>query len=225
MASCTVSACAASMSGWRGHVGMTAVPISIVLVFAPITAIAVSASGTASCASQYDANPSLSAAAAWSTICASGAPVAMRLDPLIPMRMHGIMPDASTGASGARPVSMRPMADQRPVWRQGFDAVEHAVGPRITEMVQSEQFQIAAGLGAQAQKAVQTRVERQMRRTLHLWNLPAGSDVTRILNEIGGLQRDLRALAKKVEALTAEKEASDGREHGSPRPRAAGSRP
>src|SRR4051795_5471416 len=87
IASCTVSACPASISGWRNHVGMTAVPSSIVLVRAPITAMAVSASGTASCASQYDVKPAASASTAWSTMSASGAPMAMSDEPLIPMRI------------------------------------------------------------------------------------------------------------------------------------------
>jgi len=42
-------------------VGITAVPSSIVLVDAPITAMAVRASGTASCANQYVEKPSASA--------------------------------------------------------------------------------------------------------------------------------------------------------------------
>jgi hypothetical protein len=52
IASTTVDACAASISGCRGHVGITAVPSSIVLVSSPIVAMAVSASGTPSWASQ-----------------------------------------------------------------------------------------------------------------------------------------------------------------------------
>ena len=52
IASWVVSAWAANISGWRGHVGITAVPISMVLVVAPIRAMAVRASGTASWATQ-----------------------------------------------------------------------------------------------------------------------------------------------------------------------------
>jgi hypothetical protein len=117
------------------------------------------------------------------------------------------------------------MAEDRPLWRQGFDAVERAATPQLEGLMRNEGFQIALGLATQAQKAVQVRAERQMRRTLHLWNLPAGSDVTRILNELGALQREVRALSTRLDA---QKEASDGaddRESGSPRPRAAGSRP
>ncbi|HEX4906262.1 MAG TPA: poly(R)-hydroxyalkanoic acid synthase subunit PhaE [Acidimicrobiales bacterium] len=109
--------------------------------------------------------------------------------------------------------------DERPAWRQLFDTVEAAVAPALEQVMRSEQFAVALGIATQAQKAVQERAERTMRRTLHLWNLPAGSDVTRILNEIGKLQREVRELSRQVDASTKEVSSGAG---GSPRPRAAG---
>jgi hypothetical protein len=114
------------------------------------------------------------------------------------------------------------MADDRPAWRQGFDAIEQAVAPRLEGLMKNDQFHVAMGLATQAQKAVQTRTERAMRRALHLWNLPAGSDVTRILNEIGKLQRDVRELSKQVDAAKGVSNGATGRDTGSPRARAAG---
>ena len=113
------------------------------------------------------------------------------------------------------------MADDRPAWRQGFDAIEATVTPRLEGLVQSEQFQIAAGLASNLQRELQRRTERAMRRALHLWNLPAGSDVTRILNEIGALQRELRELSSRVDERR-EEASHDSNGHkpaGSPRPR------
>ena len=52
IASTTVDACAASISGCRSQVGITAVPSSMVLVSSPMVAMAVRASGTPSWASQ-----------------------------------------------------------------------------------------------------------------------------------------------------------------------------
>jgi hypothetical protein len=94
-----------------------------------------------------------------------------------------------------------------PLWRQAFDAAERVATPQIERMLRNEAVQITIGLATQAQKAAQARAERQMRRALHQWNLPAGSDVTRILNEIGDLQREVRALATRLDA---QKEAPDG---------------
>lgn len=91
------------------------------------------------------------------------------------------------------------MAEDRPVWRQGFDTVEQTVAPRVTELVNSEQFAIAAGLVTRAQRTARRRAERTTRRLLHLVNLPAGSDVTRLLNEIGKLQAQVRELSRQVD--------------------------
>lgn len=90
------------------------------------------------------------------------------------------------------------MSEDRPVWRQGFDSIEHAVAPRLIEIANSEQFAIAAGIVLRAQRTAQRRTERVTRRLLHLANLPAGSDVTRLLAEIGKLQAQVRELSKQV---------------------------
>jgi hypothetical protein len=91
------------------------------------------------------------------------------------------------------------MANDRPLWRQGFDTVDQAVAPRLTDLVQSEQFAVAAGIVTRLQRGVQRRTERTTRRMLHLVNLPAGSDVTRLLHEIGTLQAQVRDLSRKLE--------------------------
>lgn len=112
------------------------------------------------------------------------------------------------------------MADDRPAWRQAFDTVEAAVAPALEQLVKTEQFQVAMGLVTSAQRSVQERAERNMRRALHLWNLPAGSDVTRILNEIGKLQREVRELARRVDEQREVTDGSHGRRSaGSARPR------
>jgi hypothetical protein len=106
------------------------------------------------------------------------------------------------------------------LWRQGFDAVEGAVAPRLEATLGSERFAIVVGLATSAQRAARTRTERAMRRTLHRLNLPAASDITRILAEIGRLQRDVRTLSKQLEATKGE--ATDGGDTRAQRPRRTG---
>jgi hypothetical protein len=91
------------------------------------------------------------------------------------------------------------MTEQQPVWRQTFDAVERTVGPPLTEVANSEAFAVALGLAAQARKTAQRQTERFTRRLLHQANLPAGSDINRLLTEIGKLQAQVRELTKQVE--------------------------
>lgn len=91
------------------------------------------------------------------------------------------------------------MTEEQPIWRQSFDAVERAIGPPLTEVVNSEAFAVAVGLAAQVRKRAQRQAERMTRRLLHQANLPAGSDINRLLAEIGKLQTQVRELSKQVE--------------------------
>ncbi len=95
------------------------------------------------------------------------------------------------------------MADQ-PSWRQGFDAVEKQLSPRLEGLVQSEQFAVAVGLAARAQRAVEGELARTTRRILHRLNLPAGTDVSRILNEIGQLRVQVRELSAELDDARAQ---------------------
>ena len=45
---------------------------------------------------------------------------------------------------------------------------------------------------------------RSTRRALHALNLPAGTDVTRILNELGQLKRQVRELSSQLDEAQAE---------------------
>jgi hypothetical protein len=96
-----------------------------------------------------------------------------------------------------------PMADQ-PSWRQGFDALEEQLSPRLESVVQSEQFAVAVGLAARVQRAVEGEMARTTRRVLHRLNLPAGTDVSRILNEIGQLRVQVRELSTELDEARAE---------------------
>jgi hypothetical protein len=95
------------------------------------------------------------------------------------------------------------MADQ-PTWRQGFDALERQLSPRLESLVQSEQFAVAMGLAARVQRSVEGELARTTRRVLHRLNLPAGTDVSRILNEIGQLRVQVRALSNELDEARAE---------------------
>jgi hypothetical protein len=85
-----------------------------------------------------------------------------------------------------------------PMWRRLVARVDAAVTPRADELVSSEAFAVAVGLSRQMQLEVQRRVERASRQTWHALNLPAGSDVNRLLGEIAALRRQVRDLDKRV---------------------------
>lgn len=104
-----------------------------------------------------------------------------------------------TGGQGYR----RVVADT-PSWRQGYDALERQVAPRVEQLVRSEQFAVAVGLMARVQRGVEAESSRFTRRVLHRLNLPAGTDVSRILSEIGQLRRQVTELTTELEDTKAE---------------------
>ena len=82
--------------------------------------------------------------------------------------------------------------------------MERQVAPRLESLVQSEQFAVAVGLAAHVQRSVEGEMARTTRRVLHRLNLPAGTDVSRILNEIGQLRVQVRHLTEELEDAKAE---------------------
>lgn len=87
-----------------------------------------------------------------------------------------------------------------PLWRRGFDTVEGAIRPRLEDAIETENFAVAAGLVVQARRTVERATERATRRVLHSLNLPAASDVNRILSELGRLERQVTSLKREVVA-------------------------
>jgi hypothetical protein len=114
---------------------------------------------------------------------------------------------ASSPPSGSTTPRTPPPA---PVLRQVFDAVERGVAPRLERLVRTEQFAVAAGLASQVQHALQRQASRSTRRMLHLLNLPAGTDVTRILNEIGQLKKQVRDLTAQLDDARAQARRTGG---------------
>ena len=96
------------------------------------------------------------------------------------------------------------MSESAPMWRQGYDNVERRLGPSLTAVARSEQFAIGVGLATQLQRAVQKQAARSTRRLLHSLNLPAGTDVSRLLAEIGELKKQVRQLSQQLEKATAD---------------------
>ena len=74
--------------------------------------------------------------------------------------------------------------------------------------MQSEQFAVAVGLAARVQRALSEQATNSTRRVLHGLNLPAGTDVSRILNELGQLKRQVRELSTQLDDAQAELQAA-----------------
>ena len=81
-----------------------------------------------------------------------------------------------------------------PRWRQAYDAVEREATPRVEGVLHSDAFATVSGLLNQVRRKIEADLAHASRRSLHLLNLPAGSDVTRLLNEIGQLRQEISDL-------------------------------
>jgi hypothetical protein len=98
-----------------------------------------------------------------------------------------------------------------PGWRQGYDALESIVGPPLEQWVRSDNFAVAIGVVSQLRREFERQASRATRQLLHRFNLPAGTDVTRLLVEIGELRRQVRQLTEQLDATTTRKESARGR--------------
>ena len=86
-----------------------------------------------------------------------------------------------------------------PRWQQQAGRILNLVNPPLEAVTRREDFAIAVGLARTVQGELRRRYERQSRRVLHLFNLPAGSDILALRQQIASLERQLRDLGKLVE--------------------------
>jgi hypothetical protein len=84
-------------------------------------------------------------------------------------------------------------------WKRLFDGLDRTVGARVNDFARSEDFATMAALTKRTQSTFRRVGERLSRRLLHAFNLPAGSDVNRLLVQIALLEREVRDLRKEVE--------------------------
>ena len=93
------------------------------------------------------------------------------------------------------------------------------MSPRLQAAMRSEQFAIAVGLAARVRRTFEEQASRTSRRVLHQLNLPAGTDVSRILSEMGQLRQQVRQLQAELDdtraELAAERERPAARPKGS----------
>lgn len=79
------------------------------------------------------------------------------------------------------------------------------LAPRANQVTHSEEFAQAAALLAGVNKVVRTELNRLAARAWHAVNLPAGTDVQRLKQQVGSLDREVRLLS--LELQRARKEA------------------
>ncbi len=94
-----------------------------------------------------------------------------------------------------------------PLWRQVYNSWEQAVTPSLQQVTASNGFRDVLAIGMKANADLTREIERASRQWLHLWNLPAATDVRRLRQQVSGLERELLALRNELERTGAERQA------------------
>jgi hypothetical protein len=93
------------------------------------------------------------------------------------------------------------MAPEQAGWRPYFDRLERAVGRPMEAGVQTDTFQDLVAIATRLQVAVQERIEQSTSDFLHLFNLPARSDIRHLSEQLNRLDKQVRDLRLELEKL------------------------
>ena len=99
------------------------------------------------------------------------------------------------------------MAQNQPTWLQLVYRLERAVGQHVEAFVRSDAYFDLLAQATKAQRRLLEKTESLSSEWLHLWNLPASSDVRRLREQLSRVERTLAELTK---------DAADATEDGAP---------
>jgi len=88
-----------------------------------------------------------------------------------------------------------------PRWKKAYDNAEQQAAPAIQKFLSNPDVIEAITIGAAVQRRARDDTAKFIRRQLHAMNLPSGTDVRSVSNQIAGLERQIRLLAKQVDDL------------------------
>ncbi|MEZ5376010.1 MAG: hypothetical protein R2733_05800 [Acidimicrobiales bacterium] len=89
----------------------------------------------------------------------------------------------------------------QPLWKRVFDAVERESGPALTKTLANPDVIELITIAAAVRKRAQSDLAEVARRGLHVFNLPAGTDISKVSQQVAGLEREIRQLNRRIEEL------------------------
>jgi hypothetical protein len=90
------------------------------------------------------------------------------------------------------------MAQNQPTWLKLVHRAERAVGSHVETFVTSDTYFDLVAQTTKARRRLFEATESLSREWLHLWNLPASSDVRRLREQLSRVERTLAEVAKEV---------------------------
>ena len=110
-------------------------------------------------------------------------------------------------------------ASDRPSWLDVVLKLERVIGSRLESVVTSDEyFDVTARLN-RARKRFSEKYEGVQEEWLHLFNLPAGTDVRRLREQLSRVERELEALTLRLEDQDQETVRAQAKPKPRPRPR------
>jgi hypothetical protein len=101
------------------------------------------------------------------------------------------------------------MALSPPLWLKAINKLERVVGQPIEKAVRSDLYFDLVADARRNHRRVAYAVEGVSKRCLHLVNIPAGTDVRRVREQLNRMERRLTEVTKELEDLQ-----DRGRTHG-----------
>jgi hypothetical protein len=93
------------------------------------------------------------------------------------------------------------MSSKGPLWLQIVHRLERAVGEPVESAVRSDTYFDLVSVAKRATGKAKGKAESVSRRGLHLLNLPAGSDVKGLREQLLRMERRINQLTENVEEL------------------------
>ncbi|WP_157592493.1 hypothetical protein [Solirubrobacter soli] len=87
----------------------------------------------------------------------------------------------------------------KPLWLRAVHRLERAVGEPVESAVRTETYFDVMSTVTRKTKSAKRKVSGASTRALHLLNLPAGTDVRRMREQLARMERRLNQLSEQVE--------------------------
>ena len=87
----------------------------------------------------------------------------------------------------------------KPLWLRAVYRVERAIGEPVEAAVRTETYFDVMSTATRTTKTAKRMVAGTSTRALHLLNLPAGTDVARMRQQLARMERRLNQLSEQVE--------------------------
>lgn len=98
------------------------------------------------------------------------------------------------------------MSEGTPLWLKLVLCAERAIGTRVESAVHSDPYFDLVALLNRRKAALTDAVEGVSKRVLHLANLPTGTDIRRVREQLARMERRLVEVSKELEEQRAERE-------------------